>query len=185
MKNKPIEEVTRLDLIEILKVLKERDLQDTASRVFMIINKIYKYAVTLEYVSHNIVADIESKNILGKREKKHYPTFTKEKDIKGLLLAIDGYSGDYTTKMSLKMLPYVLVRSYNIRYCEWSEIDFKTKEWIIPASKMKTKTEFILPLPNQVIEILEEVKQFTGNGQYVFPSFRAKDKPMSDNGVVT
>jgi len=184
MKNKPIEEVTRLDLIEILKVLKERDLQDTASRVFMIINKIYKYAVTLEYVSHNIVADIESKNILGKREKKHYPTFTKEKDIKGLLLAIDGYSGDYTTKMSLKMLPYVLVRSYNIRYCEWSEIDFKTKEWIIPASKMKTKTEFILPLPNQVIEILEEVKQFTGNGQYVFPSFRAKDKPMSDNTLI-
>ncbi len=46
---------------------------------------------------------------------------------------------------------------------------------------MKTKIEFILPLSNQVIEILEEVKQFTGNGQYVFPSFRAKDKPMSDN----
>ncbi|WP_121627793.1 tyrosine-type recombinase/integrase [Poseidonibacter antarcticus] len=184
MKDKPIEDVTRLDLIEILKILKERDLQDTASRVLMIINKIYKYAVTLEYVPHNIVADIEQKNILGKREKKHYPTFTKEKDIKGLLLAIDDYSGDYTTKMALKMLPYVFVRSYNIRYCEWIEIDFDKKEWIIPASKMKTKTEFILPLPNQVIEILEEVKQFTGNGQYVFPSFRAKDKPMSDNTLI-
>lgn len=46
---------------------------------------------------------------------------------------------------------------------------------------MKIKIESILPLSNQVIEILEEVKQFTGNGQYVFPSFRAKDKPMSDN----
>lgn len=184
MKDKPIEDVTRLDLIEILKILKERDLQDTASRVLMIINKIYKYAVTLEYVPHNIVADIEQKNILGKREKKHYPTFTKEKDIKGLLLAIDDYSGDYTTKMALKMLPYVFVRSYNIRYCEWCEIDFEKKEWIIPAHKMKTKTEFILPLPNQVIEILEEVKQFTGNGKYVFPSFRAKDKPMSDNTLI-
>ena len=184
MKDKPIEDVTRLDLIEILKILKERDLQDTASRVLMIINKIYKYAVTLEYVPHNIVADIEQKNILGKREKKHYPTFTKEKDIKGLLLAIDDYSGDYTTKMALKMLPYVFVRSYNIRYCEWIEIDFEKKEWIIPASKMKTKIEFVLPLPNQVIEILEEVKQFTGNGQYVFPSFRAKDKPMSDNTLI-
>ena len=184
MKDKPIEDVTRLDLIEILKILKERDLQDTASRVLMIINKIYKYAVTLEYVPHNIVADIEQKNILGKREKKHYPTFTKEKDIKGLLLAIDDYSGDYTTKMALKMLPYVFVQSYNIRYCEWIEIDFEKKEWIIPAHKMKTKTEFILPLPNQVIEILEEVKQFTGNGQYVFPSFRAKDKPMSDNTLI-
>lgn len=185
IKNKPIEDITRLDLIEILKDLKEKDLQETAKRVFMIINKIYKYAVTLEYTPHNIVADIEQKTILGKREKRHYPTFTKEKDIKGLLLAIDDYSGDYTTKMALKMLPYVFVRSFNIRHCEWSEIDFKTKEWIIPAEKMKTKIEFILPLPPQVIEILEEVKQYTGNGKYVFPSFRAKDKPMSDNTLIS
>ena len=45
--------------------------------------------------------------------------------------------------MALKMLPYVFVRSYNIRHCEWSEIDFESKQWIIPANKMKTKTEFI------------------------------------------
>lgn len=46
---------------------------------------------------------------------------------------------------------------------------------------MKTKTEFILPLANQVIQILKEVQQFTGTGKYVFPSFMKKDKPMSDN----
>ncbi len=46
---------------------------------------------------------------------------------------------------------------------------------------MKTKIEFVLPLANPVIEILEEVQQYTGNGKYVFPSFRGKDKPMSDN----
>lgn len=58
----------------------------------MLLNKIYKYAVTLEYVSHNIIADIEQKIIIEKVEKNHYPTFTKEKDIKGLLLAINEYS---------------------------------------------------------------------------------------------
>jgi integrase len=46
---------------------------------------------------------------------------------------------------------------------------------------MKTKTEFILPLANQVIEILKEVQQFTGTDKYVFPSFRSKDRLMSDN----
>ncbi len=184
IKNKPIKEITRLDIIEILQGLKSKGLIDTASRVFMLLNKIYKYAVTLEYVPHNIIADIEQRNILGKREKNHYPTFIQEKDIKGLLLAIDEYSGDYTTKMALKMLPFVFVRSFNIRHCEWSEIDFENKEWIIPASKMKTKTEFILPLANQVIEILKEVQQFTGTGKYVFPSFTKKDKPMSDNTLI-
>lgn len=87
--------------------------------------------------------------------------------------------------MALKMLPYVFVRSFNIRYCEWSEIDFENRQWIIPPSKMKTKIEFILPLPNQVIEILKEVQQYTGDGIYVFPSFRGKDKPMSDNTLIS
>ena len=123
-----------------------------------LLNKIYKYAVTFEYVPHNIMSDIELKTVLGKREKKHYPTFTKNRDIRGLLLNIDDYTGDYSTKMALKILPYVFVRSYNIRHMEWEEIDFRAKEWIIPAEKMKTKTEFILPLPHQVIDILKELE---------------------------
>ncbi|QDF29800.1 site-specific tyrosine recombinase, phage integrase family (INT_P4_C, DUF4102 domains) [Halarcobacter anaerophilus] len=151
IKNQSIEDITRLDIIEILQDLKNKGINETANRVYMLLNKIYKYAVTLEYVPHNIIIDIEQKNIIGKTEKKHYPTFTKEEDIKGLLLAIDEYSGDYTTKMALKILPYVFVRSYNIRHMEWTEINFDKKEWTIPANKMKTKTEFILPLPKQVI----------------------------------
>ncbi|WP_321470254.1 integrase arm-type DNA-binding domain-containing protein [Halarcobacter sp.] len=185
IKNKSIEDITRLNIIEILQDLKNKGIMETANRVYMLLNKIYKYAVTLEYVTHNIITDIEQKSIIGKTEKKHYPTFTKEKDIKGLLLAIDEYSGDYTTKMALKIMPYVFVRSYNIRHMEWSEIDFEKKEWIIPANKMKTKTEFILPLPNQVIELLNEVKQFSGDCKYVFPSFRDKNRPMSDNTLIS
>ena len=185
IKNKAIDEVKRTDIIEILQDLKDRELLETASRVTMLINKVFMYAVTFEYAPHNIMADIDKKVILGKTVKKHYPTFTKDDDIKALLLSIDEYSGDYNTKMALKMLPYVFVRSFNIRNCEWCEIDFINNVWRIPANKMKTKTEFILPLPHQVIEILEEVKEFSGDGRYVFPSFRAKDKPMSDNTLIS
>jgi len=185
IKKKSIEDITRLNIIEILQDLKNRGIMETANRVYMLLNKIYKYAVTLEYVPHNIIIDIEQKSIIGKTEKKHYPTFTKEKDIKGLLLAIDEYSGDYTTKMALKIMPYVFVRSYNIRHMEWNEIDFEKKEWIIPANKMKTKIEFILPLPDQVIELLNEIKQFSGDCKYVFPSLRDKNRPMSDNTLIS
>lgn len=185
IKNQPLDEISRLDIIEILQDLKNKELKETAKRVYMLLNKIYKFSVTLEYIPHNIIADIDQNTIIGRVEKKHYPTFTKENDIKGLLLAIDDYSGDYTTKMALKMLPYVFVRSYNIRHCEWSEIDFENKQWIIPANKMKTKTEFILPLPQQVIDILNEVKQYSSKSKYVFPSFRDFNRPMSDNTLIS
>ena len=185
IKNTPIDEITRKEIISILEELKARGLQDTGKRTAMLLNKIYKYAVTHEYTPHNIIADIELKIVLGKREKQHYPTLTAEKDIKGLLLAIDEYRGDYFTKMALKALPYLFVRSYNIRHMEWNEINFKTKEWIIPADKMKTKTEFILPLPHQVISILEEVKDNSLSDVYVFPSSIYKDRPLSDNTMIS
>lgn len=181
----PIDEITRIDIINILVDLKDKDLQETAKRTAMLLNKIYRYAVTFELTPHNIMADIELVDIIGKRKKKHYPTFTKAKDIKGLLLAIDEYTGDYFTKKALQVLPYVFVRSYNIRHMEWSEINMKERTWTIPAHKMKTKTEFILPLPHQVIELLQEVEENSTSSIYVFPSPIHKDRPLSDNTLIT
>lgn len=185
IKHKPIDEVTRLEIISILEDLKNRELLETGRRVKTLLNKVYKYAVTHELTSHNIVADIEIKDILGKKVKNHYPTFTKEKDIKGLLRSIDEYTGDYFTKMALKVLPFVFVRSHNIRHMEWDEIDMKNRTWSIPAHKMKTNTEFIFPLPHQVIHLLKEVKEVSTSDLYVFPSPKYKDRPLSDNTLIS
>ena len=182
---KPITEVTRKDIINILHELKDRDLVETANRTFMILNKIYMYAVTLEKTPHNITADIDKKIILGKQTKVHYPTFTKDKDIKGLLLSIDDYQGEESTLYALKILPYLFVRSFNLRNMTWEEIDLKKKEWIIPSNKMKTKKEFILPLPHQVVSILEIIKDNSINSDYIFPGIRSMSRPISDNTLIS
>lgn len=181
----PVTEVTRKDLINILQTIKEQDLLETANRVFMLLNKIYKYAVTVEKTPHNITADIDKKIILGKKRKVHYPTFTKEQDIRGLLLSIDEYQGELSTQFAMKLLPYVFVRSFNIRNMAWGEIDFDNKEWIIPANKMKTKKEFILPLPHQAISILEELKNHEIDSDFVFRGIRSPNKPISDNTLIS
>ena len=185
IKNTPMEEITRKDIIALLELIKNKGFQETGRRTAMLLNKIYKYAVTYEYTPHNIIADIELKTVIGSRNTKHYPTFTKEKDIKGLLHNIDEYTGDYSTKMALKVLPYVFVRSFNIRHMEWEEIDFEAKEWVIPADKMKTKTEFILPLPHQVIITLKEAAKQALSTRYVFPSSIYRNKPFSENTLTS
>lgn len=183
--SKPITEVTRKDIISILQTLKDKGLIETANRTFMILNKIYMYAVTVEKTPHNITADIDKKVLLGKQEKVHYPTFTKTKDIKGLLLSIDDYQGEISTRYAMKILPYLFVRSFNIRNMMWSEIDFKTNEWIIPANKMKTKKVFILPLPHQVVLLLKELKEENFQSEFVFPSPRSNIRGISDNTLIS
>ncbi len=184
IKEKPIDEVTRKDIIAILEQLKAKGLDETARRTSQMIQQIFKYAVTHEYTPHNIMADIDKRVILGKKVENNYPTLTKESDIKNLLIVIDEYKGDYATQMILRVLPYLFVRNSNIRQMEWSELDLEKKEWTIPANKMKTKAAFILPLPHQVVSILKEIKEYALSDKYVFASAIKTNQPISDNALI-
>lgn len=65
IKEKPIAEVTRKDIIAVLETLRAKGLQETAKRTAMILNKVWKFAVTHEYVPHNIISDIDMPIVFG------------------------------------------------------------------------------------------------------------------------
>ena len=48
---------------------------------------------------------------------------------------------------------------------------------------MKMGVLHIIPLSQQAISIIQELKPLTGSGQYLFPSNRTKTRPMSNNTV--
>ena len=64
---------------------------------------------------------------------------------------------------------------------EWAELDLVAKEWRIPAGRMKMKQAHMVPLPDQAIKILEELKPLTGHYKIVFPGTRSALRCISDN----
>lgn len=182
--NMPINDIQASDIIKILQTMMKRDVKDSTKKVYHSISKIFKWAVAHGIATRNPANDIQASEIIGKQKIVNYPTITDDAGIRGLLLAIDSYQGEYTTKQALKFMAYVFVRTINIRHAEWSEIDFKTKQWIIPADKMKTRNALIVPLTDSAITILEDMKQYSGDGKYIFPSLKSKTAPMSDNTLL-
>ncbi len=182
--HKPINEITAKHILEILQVMTDRGAKESARKLFYAISKVFKWSVANYKADRNPTADFLLEEILGKKSKVHYPTITDDKGIRGLLLAIDSYQGEHTTKQALKLQAYTALRPFNIRHAEWSEIDFKAKQWNIPASKMKTKEDLIIPLTDTVIKILEDTKQYTSDGKYIFHSPKSKTSPMSDNTLL-
>jgi integrase len=75
------------------------------------------------------------------------------------------------------------VRPGELRKAQWDDIDLKAKEWRYTVSK--TKSEHIVPLSSQAIDILREIYPLTGSGLFVFPSAWGKDRPMSDNAILS
>jgi integrase len=178
--NTPIETIKPKDIIEIVKRVEKRGAVESAHRLFTQISKVYKYAVSNQVVERNPCSEMDKSEILQSHTRKHYPTITDPQEIRLLLNAIDEYSGDYTTRMALTLAPHVFVRPFNLRHAQWDEIDLEAKLWRIPAEKMKTKREHVVPLTDITLDIFKEMKRFSGNADYIFHSLRSKMSPMSD-----
>lgn len=178
--NYAIEEIKPKQIIDIVKRVEERGAVESAHRLFTQISKVFKYAVSNQIVERNPCSEMDKNEILKTHIRKNYPTITDPKEIKLLLSAIDEFTGHYTTKMALKLAPYVFVRPFNLRHAEWNEIDLEARLWRIPADKMKTKKEHIIPLTDTTVSIFKEMKDFSKDAKYIFHSLRSTISPMSD-----
>ena len=77
-----------------------------------------------------------------------------------LLRAIDGYGelGDTLTGHALRLLALTFVRTNELIGAEWSEFDVDGATWIVPAERVKMKTEHVVRLSRQAIAVLREVR---------------------------
>lgn len=178
--DKNINDVKAKDIIDVLNHIQNRGTIETAHRLFTQISSVFKYAVSHEYAERNPCNDMDKNHVLKKVQTQHYATITDNEQIGKLLYDINKYSGAYTVRMALSFAPYVAIRPYNIRFARWKDIDFDANLWRIPKEEMKTKQEHLIPLTESTLKILLEVQNFTGDGEYIFPSDRNPNRPFSD-----
>ncbi len=176
---KPICEITPPELLVTLRRIENRGATETAHRAQQTCGQIFRYAIYTGRAERDPSADL--RGALPPVKKSHYASLTNPKAISELLRAINGYQGNFLTKCALKLAPLLFVRPGELRRAEWSEFNFESNEWRIPAEKMKGRIMHIVPLSTQAICILEELKPLTGNGQYVFPGARSLKRYMSEN----
>ena len=179
--NKPISDITSMEVLKLLHKIELRGAKETAHRVLQICGQIFRYAVITAKIESDPSAAL--KGALAPVKKKHYASITNPVEISKLLLSIDNYKGYLVTKCALKLAPLVFVRPGELRKAEWAEFNFDIAEWRIPPEKMKMKTLHIVPLATQTIHILHELHSVTGSGKYLFPGLINNYRPMSDNTI--
>ena len=84
----------------------------------------------------------------------------------------------------MKLMALTFVRTSELIGARWDEFDLAQAEWRIPAHRMKMKTEHIVPLAPQTIEVLRTLHVVSGHSKLVFPGERDHDKPMSNNTIL-
>jgi len=181
--NRPVNEITAPDLLACLRRVESRGAIETAHRVKQVAGQVFRYAIATGRADRDPSADL--RGALASPNKDHFAAITNPKEVGKLLLALDSYEGTPEVATALKLAPLFFCRPKELRHMEWDEIDMDKQEWHIPAHKMKTKADHIVPLCTQAVETLQNLQQLTGYRQYVFPSARSPKRPMSDNAVLS
>jgi integrase len=65
-------------------------------------------------------------------------------------------------------------RQGTIIRAKWENIDFEKKLWTISKEDMKMKREHKVPLSDIMIKYLKELKEYSGDGVYLFPNSQEK-----------
>ena len=177
-------EITTPDMLGLLKKIEQRDLLDTLEKIKGIASRVFSYAVGMGYVTINPVRDLP-RDVFKKKKQQHYSTITDPKEIGFLLRAIDGHKGSYQVRTALIIAPHLFLRPGELTGLTWKEIDFNNKLIRIDGARMKMKLSHIVPLSNQVSDILRELSRIQTGSQFVFPSPRNKNQSITSNALLT
>ena len=141
-----------------------------------------RYGIATGRCSRDLTADL--RGALTPHKKAHQAAVRPE-ELPELLKAISGYDqiGDTQTRLALQLLALTFVRTSELIGAEWIEFDFDAGLWVIPASRMKMKTEHIVPLARQALEILNELRAIGGGSRFILPG-RNRDRPISNNTLL-
>ena len=182
-----IREITPADVRMIFQQLESESKYDTLRKIAELTVRIFNFGIAVGKCENNPAYSIW-KGLSFKRPdpNRGFATITSPEKVGKLLLALDSTltaKCGLEVSTALRMAPYVFLRPGTLTSGEWAEIDWDAKEWRIPGQKMKNSKPHTVPLPRQVVALLENLHRFTGEGRYLFPSY-GKAGHLTTNGLL-
>ena len=179
---RPVKSVNAPELLAVLRKIEGIGSLSVAHKARNDCGRIFRYAIATGRAERDVAADLQGA-LSSRPTIQHFASLTDPTAIGRLLSALDTYPGTYQARAALKLAPFLFVRSGELARAEWSEFDFEAAEWRIPATKMKMKQLHIVPLSRQVLDMLDELRSFSGHGQYLFPG-RTKGKAFMNSDIL-
>lgn len=168
--NLPLHKISLAEWHRTLKPM-EAGKNNTLLKICSTSKQILDYAQTCGYIDFNPLTTLRAS--FKKKKSKNNPTIEPKRlaeFIRDLFLS----DVERSTKLSIEFQLLTATRPNETAKAKWAEIDFKNRLWKLPADKMKTATPHIITLNSQALALLEDMKRFTGDREYIFSSSRSK-----------
>lgn len=176
----PIKELETSDILAVVKRIDDSGSREQASRVLQRIKAIYRYAIQHGLCARDVAVSIDPKESLSDAHVQHRPSIPRD-ELPEFYRRLNAYDGYAVTIYALRFCLLTFVRPGELRGAKWSEFDLEERLWRIPPERMKMKTEHLVPLSRQSIQLLEELNPITGHRELLFPGERKPWQSISEN----
>ncbi|MBL5920621.1 integrase arm-type DNA-binding domain-containing protein [Lelliottia amnigena] len=143
-------------------------------RTISLLNEVMNYAINCGVINVNPLAKIKA--AFPTRQSKAFAALPVS-DLHDFIAWWDTINSP-TMRYALIFQMLTMTRPTEAREASWAEIDFDARLWTIPAIRMKAKREHIVPLSNQALSVLEEMKKIR-RGELVFYSIQNSNNSVS------
>ncbi|ELV7072441.1 integrase arm-type DNA-binding domain-containing protein [Escherichia coli] len=187
-----IAELKTKDLLVPVKTVAASGRLEVAARLQQRTTAIMRYAVQNGLIDYNPAQEMSGAIAAAKRTHRPALPFDRFSE---LLERIESFKGRKLTKLAVKLTLLIFIRSSELRFARWSEIDFVNAMWTIPGEReplpgvkhshrgSKMKTPHLVPLSRQALELLKAIREISGECDLVFIGDHDFRKPMSENTV--
>lgn len=178
----PVSEITPPQVLDCLKKVQKRGAIEPAHRMRQSCGQIFRYAIANGYAVYNPASELSE--ALNPMVRKHYPAISAN-ELPELLSAIERNDAclRLETRLAVKLLMLTFVRTKELIEAKWTEFDLDNAEWVVPAERMKMRKEHIVPLSNQSLEILHQLREINGRWEWILPGQHSPRKHMSNNTI--
>lgn len=192
--NRDITSITAMEIIALGKKTEETGTY-LAHRIIQRIGEVMDFAVATGRREQNPVTKM-THHTIAPHERKNHPAITMA-ELPAFLQDLGKYRGFPTTLLMLRFAMLSACRTGEARDLIWDWVDMENRLITIPPSGYKTGKKAInsgkaasarphlIPISNQIAEILNEAQELTKNtgDQYVFPSYRNWHHKASENAL--
>lgn len=176
--DKPITDVSRADCAKIQESIETRGAHNTSEKLRTWLNEIFGMAIARGLTENNPASNL--KDIAAKAPPEQQYPHLLEPQLPKFLNAVANSPSRLKTQIASWMVLRTASRPGMVRFAEWVQFDFETRIWSVPAEIMKMSRDHLVPLPDQVIRDLLELRKLTGRSRYLFPSDGPTGTVMSD-----
>jgi integrase len=177
----PIADISASEILRVLRPLEAAGKLETAKRLRAVIGSVFRYAIATARAENDPTQAL--RGAVASPKQQHRAAITDPEAFGGLLRAVEGFTGQPTTKAALQLSALLACRPGELRHASWAEFDLDGRVWDVPAERTKMRRAHRIPLSTQAVTILKALHPITGHGVagLVFPGLRSVKRPISEN----